>query len=175
MDAGGAVREEDLLLPEDDAAADNPHWVRTWYGLPARVVPSDEGLCDIALLGVPLPHPSLINATIRYGLPDRTKRRLFFLHEFGHLQTLPLLALPLLALRRRRSSGLARLGLNLLALEGFWELATELYVVSRTGREYFSAWRTSRNPAALLFWPLMLLLAALPLLGSPSRFTDPRA
>jgi hypothetical protein len=143
--------------------------VRTWYGLPARITPSDDGLCDIALLGVPLPHPSLINTTIRRGVPDRTKARLFFLHELGHLQTLPLLALPLLLLRRRRRTGIVGLILNLLALEGFWELATELYVVSRMGREYVTAWRSSRNLAALLFWPLALLLAVLPLLGTRHR------
>jgi hypothetical protein len=150
-----------------------PRWVTTWYGLPARVVPSDDGPCDIALLGVPLPHPSPINAAIRRGLPDRAKRRLSFLHEFGRLQTLPLLALPPLLWRQKRRPGLAGAILNLLALEGFWELATEIYVVSRKGREYITAWRTSRNLAALLFWPLMLALAALPLLlgtaGLPAK------
>lgn len=49
-------------------------------------------------------------------------------------------------------------------LEAFRELAAEVYVVSRTGWEYLTARRNSRNTAALLFWPLMLLLAALPFL-----------
>lgn len=161
-----------LLASNDDNVAEgypaegewSPRWVRTWYGLPARVAISDDGLCDVALLGVPLPHPSLINATIRRGVPPRAKARLFFLHELGHLQTLPFLALPLLLLRRKRRTGLAGAALNLLALEAFWELATEVYVVFRAGRGYVAAWRASRNPAALLFWPLTLLLAALPLL-----------
>jgi hypothetical protein len=174
---GAGPRRTELSTPKDNAVAENPstdsewypQWVTTWYGLPARVVPSDDGLCDIALLGVPLPHPSLINAAIRRGMPDRAKRRLSFLHEFGHLQTLPLLALPLFLLRRKRRTGLTGAALNILALESFWELVTETYVVFRTGREYLTAWRTSRNPATLLFWPLMLLFVALPFLASLTR------
>ncbi len=68
--------------------------------------PSADGEWLRCSLGVPLPDPSLINAAIWRGLPDRAKRRLFFLHESGRLQTLPLLALPLLLLRPRRRAGL---------------------------------------------------------------------
>jgi len=150
-----------FLLPLERAVA--------LAGSGVRVVISDDGLCDVALPGVPLPHPSLINAMIRRGLPPQAKARLFFLHELGHLQTLPLLALPLLLLRRKQRTSLAGAALDLLALEALWELASEVYVVSRTGRGYVGAWRASRNPAALLFWLLMLLLAALPLLRKEDR------
>ncbi len=68
-----------MTFTRDESA----HWVRTWYGLPARVVLSDDDLCDIALLGIPLLHPSLINLALRRGLPAEMRRRLFFLHELG--------------------------------------------------------------------------------------------
>lgn len=165
------MTSENENIARDPAAEGEefPRRVKTWYGAPARVVPSDDGLCDIVLYGLPFPHPSLINGALRRGVPERAKRRLFFLHEFGHLQTLPFLALLLPLLWRRRRSGPAWPVLSLLSLEGFWELITEMYVISRGGREYVDAWRASRNPTALLFWPVALLVAVLPLIGTRRR------
>jgi hypothetical protein len=140
-------------------------WLTTWYRLPARIVVSDDGLCDIAPLGISMPHPSLINLVLRRGVPDETRSRLFFLHEVGHLQTLPLLLLPLLLLQRKQRTRGKSLLLNILGVEAFWELTSETYVVWRTRHEYSAAWNASRNPAMLLFWPLMLILAALPFLA----------
>jgi hypothetical protein len=144
-------------------------WLTTWYRLPARIVVSDDGLCDIAPLGISMPHPSLINLVLRRGVPDETRSRLFFLHEVGHLQTLPLLLLPLLLLQRKQRTRGKSLLLNILGVEAFWELASETYVVWRARHEYSAAWNASRNPAMLLFWPLMLILAALPFLAVSGR------
>jgi hypothetical protein len=116
-----------------------------------------------------MPHPSLINLALRWGVPDETRLRLFFLHEVGHLQTLPLLLVPLLLLRRKQQTCRGSLLLNILGVEAFWELTSETYVVWRARDEYSAAWKDSRNPAMLLFWPLMLILAALPFLTVPGR------
>jgi len=147
-------------------------WRTTWYRLPARIIVSDNGLCDIAPLGIPLPHPSLINLALRRGMPDEARLRLFFFHELGHLQTLPLLLLPLLLLQLKQRTRRRSLLLNILGLEAFWELTSETYVVWRARHSYAAAWRASRNPAMVLFWPLMLALAALPFLAGPA---DPKA
>lgn len=148
----------------------SPHWVRSWYGVPARIVATDRGLCNVAFIGIPLPHPCLINLVIRHGLPELIKARLFFLHELGHVETLPLLVLPLILLWRGWKASPSPLILNLLALGSFWELVAEIYVIFRSRREYVAAWRQSRNPAALVFWPSLLLLAILPfLIRSHSR------
>jgi hypothetical protein len=75
--------------------------------------------------------------------------------------------LPLYFLHRRgRRRGAAAL-VDLLAFEAFWELVTEIYVVSRAGRRYPVFGRAFRNPAAIAFWPLMASLAVLPLPPSP--------
>lgn len=140
-------------------------WVRTWYGLPARVAPSERGLCDVALLGIPLPHPSLINLALRRGLPDGLKARLFFLHEFGHLQMLPLALLYWLFLRRTRRRRRIDVPLQLAAVQGFWELVTEAYVVWCMGPSYARTLSLTRSPWPVLFWPLMVSLAVLPFLS----------
>lgn len=156
--------------PSVEGGWQQPQTILTWYGLPARILPSRDGLCDVALLGVSLPHPSLINLTTRLGLPERLKARFFLLHEFGHLQTLPLVGLPLLLLHRHPVARRKTILLKLLALQAFWELFSEGYVVLKTGRAYLAAWRASRNPAILIFWPMMLLLATLPFRSRSSGF-----
>jgi hypothetical protein len=95
-----------------------------WYRLPARIVVSDDGLCDIAPLGISMPHPSLINLALRRGVPHETRLRLFFLHEVGHLQTLPLLVVPQLLLRRKQRARKGNFLFHVLGLEAFWELTT---------------------------------------------------
>ncbi len=117
------------------------HWRTTWYRLPTRIIVSDNGLCDIAPLGIPMPHPSLINLALRRGLPDEARLRLFFLHELGHLQTLPQLLLPLLLLQLKQRTRRRTLLLNILGLEAFWELTSETYVVWRARHWYAAAWR----------------------------------
>jgi len=133
------------------------------------VIPSERGLCDIALLGIPFPHPSLINSALRRGLSRDVKMQLYFFHELGHVQALPFAAAYwLLASRasgRRRTPFL----LTLLALQAFWEVAAESYVIWRMGRHYLTAWRKSPNPALVLFWPLMILLASLPFFAGTGR------
>ncbi len=94
---------------------------------------------------------------------------MFFLHELGHLQTVPFLAAFLPVVLRRRRPGLRARLLDIVTLQAFWELATETYVVLRARREYLPAIRQARNPAAFLFWPVMGLLAALPFLRRPVR------
>jgi hypothetical protein len=79
-------------------------------------------------------------------------------------------AVLLVGWRQARQTGRLGLLLWLLALGAAWELVTETYVIWRAGRAYVAALRMAPNPSAFLFWPLMLLLAALPLLAPRRRW-----
>ena len=135
--------------------------MRTWYGVRARVLPSEHGLCDVAVFGLPLPHPSLINIIIRRGRSPSIREQLFFLHELGHLQTAPLAAMVAVGVFRRPGRrGVMGAVLRLLAVEAVWELLTESYVVWRSGHDY---WKGT-TPVAIAFWPAMVGLAGTALL-----------
>lgn len=141
-----------------------PRRLVTWYGLPALIRQADDGLCDIAVAGLALPHPSLVNRIIRRGVPVDVRARLSLLHEFGHVQTMPFLAIPAAFLWRRRRQGPLAAPIQLLALGAYWEMASEGYVVLRAWQEYVAALRRSRTIWPVLFWPIMLLLGMLHLL-----------
>lgn len=93
-----------------------PRRIVTWYRLPALIRWSDDGLCDVALPGLALPHPSLVNGVIRRGLPADERAPSPSFMELGHLQTLPFLALPAALLWRRQRRGLLALPIELLAI-----------------------------------------------------------
>jgi hypothetical protein len=121
-----------------------PKRVRAWYGLPGEIVIEGDDWHLVKVGPLPLPHPPLINRFIRRGLPPETRLRLSYWHELGHLQTLPIALAHALWLWRRRprpkqKSLLSRLAWFTAALvthEAAWELASETYVLAKTGREY---------------------------------------
>ena len=64
--------------------------VRSWYGLRAELGVEDR-LWHLVRVGrVTLSHPPVVNTFLRAGFPEGERLRLSYLHEFGHLQTLPL-------------------------------------------------------------------------------------
>jgi len=86
-----------------------------------------------------------------------------FLHEFGHLQTLPVAvmhALWLLANGRWRRRGLWGILAAIAAHQAVWELASESYVIVKSRGEYGSIYRDYPNPAGQgAFWSFMFSLA----------------
>jgi hypothetical protein len=147
--------------------------VQAWYGLPAEIA-VENGLWHLVRVGgVALSHPPVVNLILRRGLPEADRLHLSFLHEFGHLQTLPVAlahALLLFSLRPKRRRGPARvmktLAAAFLAHEAVWELASELYVVANTGEEYRQIYRKHPNPGGqLVFWIGMGFLATVCTLG----------
>ena len=155
--------------------SDPVRWTRTWYGAPARVRAASSSLCEAALWGVALPHPSLVNMLIRRGLPADDRLRLSYWHELGHLQALPLVAVAALmtwasARRVRRSLVLSILGLNAL-----WELLAEGYVVWKVRGEYLLIYRRTWNPFLIPFWAAMGAFSVSLLAADPKRIpsTEP--
>lgn len=146
-----------------------PRRVRAWYGLPGEIVIQGDDWHLVKVGPLPLPHPPLINRFIRRGLPRQARLQLSYWHELGHLQALPLaLAHALWLWRRglgpRHMSLLSRLGWFTAALtahEAAWELASESYVLARSGREYRRLYRKHPNPFLAIFWGGMAGLALL--------------
>lgn len=144
-----------------------PRRVRAWYGLPGEIVIEGDQWHLVKVAPVPPPHPPLINRLIRRGLPPDDRLRLSYRHELGHLQTLPLAlahAVWLWRGRRRRPGlrvgRLIRLAAALVAHEAAWELASETYVLARSGRDYRALYRKHPNPLLAAFWWGMAALAA---------------
>ena len=146
-----------------------PRRVRAWYGLPGEIVIEGDSWHLVKVGPVPLPHPPLVNRFIRRSLPSDARLHLSYLHELGHLQTLPLaLAHAVWLWRhrwgpRRRSlpSRLLRLATAVVGHEAAWELVSESYVMSRSGLEYRRLYREHPNPLLALFWGGMAGLALL--------------
>ena len=143
--------------------------VRSWYGLRAEIEVENE-LWHLVRVGrVALPHPPVVNLILRRGLPPEDRLRLSFLHEFGHLQTLPVAlahaALLLLAGQwrgRGMRSTLSALGAAVVAHETVWELASETYAVASAGPDYRRVYRAHPNRVGqAIFWGGMTALAAL--------------
>lgn len=142
-----------------------PKAVKAWYGLRGEIAVEDELWHLVRVDGVSLPHPPLVNLMIRRGLAAEDRLHFSYLHEFGHLQTLPLTAIHVLLLvwlsrRGTRPAGIKLLA-GLLAHEAVWELASEGYVVLHTGRPYGRVYRSRPNRWQGLFWLGMSLLAVI--------------
>lgn len=141
----------------------------SWYGLPAEIAVENNLWHLVRVGGVPLHHPPVVNMILRRGLPEGARLHLSFLHEFGHLQTLPLAiahALMLLITGRWRGRGflgsLTALMATALAHEAVWELASETYVVISTKQDYRHIYRRHPNPGGqMLFWGSMTGIAVL--------------
>lgn len=156
-------------MAEDTAVTPPTHHVCSWYGLSAEIV-VEGSLWHLVRLGrLALYHPPLVNLVLRYGLPREARLQLSLLHEFGHLQTLPVAVLHLLWLvvyGRFRRPTKAETGAAVLAAvvahQATWELASESYVMAHTGPEYRRIYREHPNPLGhVVFWGGMALLAAL--------------
>ena len=113
--------------------------------------------------GVALNHPPVVNLVLRRGQPRQERLYLSFLHEFGHLQTLPVAiihALWLLGSGRWRRRGFWGMLAALVAHEAVWELASESYVLMKARGEYGRIYRNYPNPVGrFAFWSVMFSLA----------------
>ncbi|MFV1950090.1 MAG: hypothetical protein ACC633_09220 [Anaerolineales bacterium] len=139
---------------------------RTWYGLEAEVTVSESNLHQVKLPKITLPHPGVVNWFSRQGLPVDTRLELTALHEFGHLQTLPvpLTHLLLLLWPRRgkpRITGWRRFGLILLSHQTIWEVASESYVVASDRRALTAPRPRWAHGLYAFFWACVIIFSLL--------------
>ncbi len=150
-------------MMEKETAVTPTHHVRSWYGLSAEIG-VENNLWHLVRVGqVALPHPPAVNLALRRGQPRQERLYLSFLHEFGHLQTLPvavLHALWLLANGRWRRRGFWGTLAAVVAHEAVWEMASESYVLIKAKGEYGRIYRRHPNLAGrFAFWSVMFSLA----------------
>ncbi len=164
-------------VPLRAATGRPPRVVRAWYGLRAEIEVENEHWHLVRVGGVTLNHPPIVNLILRRGLRREARLRLSFLHEFGHLQTLPVAlahAALLLVIRQRRRRGsrgaLATLSAAVVAHASACELTSELYVAVRAGCDYRRIYRAHPNRIGqVLFWGGLAALAAITTLGFSRR------
>lgn len=140
----------------------SPVRVRSWYGLPGEIEVENELWHLVTIGGVQLNHPPIVNVILRRGLAREDRRRLSYLHEYGHFQTLPLAAAHvLLVLWAGRPQQRPRLGWLLwltglaVAHQAVWELAAESYTVLHAGAAYCQTYRRTPNRLVPVFWGVM--------------------
>ena len=139
---------------------DSTHRVHSWYGLPAEIAVEDNLWHLVRVGGVALNHPPLVNLLLRRGQPRQERLHLSFLHEFGHLQTLPVTVIHVLWLLvkgRWRERGfwetLTAVLATFVAHQASWELASELYVLVKAGQAYGRIYRKFPNRIGRsVFW-----------------------
>ncbi|MCL7453077.1 MAG: hypothetical protein M8467_08505 [Anaerolineae bacterium] len=138
-----------------------PENVRSWYGLPGKIVVENEYWHRVRVGGVAVNHPPLVNLFLRRGLSRKDRLRLSHLHEFGHFQMLPLALALLLCLLRPRGSQQPPAPRWLVWIGGFvahqaaWEMASEAYVMAHEGVAYRETYRRTPNLFLPLFWVVM--------------------
>jgi hypothetical protein len=141
--------------------------VRSWYGVTAEIAVENNLWHLVRVGGVALHHSPLVSLILRRGQPRRERLYLSFLHEFGHLQTLPVAILHavwlLLTVRwrnRHLSEAMAMIAAIAVAHQAVWELASEIYVVLKTWREYRRMYHEHPNRIGrIAFWGGMTLLS----------------
>lgn len=137
----------------------------TWYGLPVDITVSSDRWHRVVVLGLPFPHPGLVNVFARLGLPVDERLPLTYRHEFGHLQTLPVSLAHLVVIlwpragRRGGSRWLLAL-VGLLAHQAVWEVAAESYLLVSSRRDRSRSRSTTCKAIYAILWGAMAFLAA---------------
>ncbi len=147
-------------MMEKETAVTPTHHVRSWYGLSAEIG-VENNLWHLVRVGrVALPHPPLVNLALRRGQPRQERLYLSFLHEFGHLQTLPVAVLHAIwLLADGRWRGLGGTLAAVVAHQAVWELASESYVMVKARGEYGRIYHRYPNLVGrFAFWSVMFSL-----------------
>ncbi len=137
---------------------------RTWYGLPVDITVASNNFHRVAMPGLALPHPGVVNIFSRWEMPMQERLELTYRHELGHLQMLPVPLVHLLLLLwprpgQRHGTRWLRWLIGLIAHQALWELAAEGYVVATVSREHWSSRSTPARWLYVGFWAGIAFLA----------------
>jgi len=140
--------------------------LRTWYGANAYVEVNDHVFHKAGIGNVIIPHPPAVNWLLRMGLEPDFKKKLSLLHEFGHLQTLPLsllytAGLFLIAVLLGKDSAV-ELAFMLISVHATWEIFAEIYTVFSAGSLYKNYYQGVSIIPRLLFWSITGSLTVAP-------------
>lgn len=132
----------------------------TWFGL-VVVIEIGNGWFHRAGFGkIVIPHPPAINWLLRLGLPNDAKRNLIIIHEFGHLQTLPLVLIYfIISLLSTTTFGdfiYSNIFILIVGTYALWEMLAEIYTLIATGPNYKIYYEGSGKIPRVLFWLLTI-------------------
>ncbi len=128
--------------------------VKSWHGLEFEITVWDNWQAKIGFFK----HPQIANFFLRRSLSKKNRCELEVLHEFGHVQTFPLILiyyLPFLNLPSFKEVLIVTVGMLL-----FWEILAEIYVVLKHP-SYFSVYKRA-NVSYFLFWMVTITGAIFP-------------
>jgi hypothetical protein len=130
----------------------------TWYGLHATVNIGPGFVHKTGLGGFVIPHRPLVNWLLRKALKDAARYRLTFVHEFGHLQTAPMIlvygAATMAFYLITNRADLPGIMITLIGAQAAWEIASELYAVRSDPQIYKENYRGACLLHRLIFWIL---------------------
>lgn len=173
----------DIYNETSNTDCEHTFHARAWYGVTAEISVENNLWHLVRVGGVALHHPPVVNLILRRGQPRQARLYLSFLHEFGHLQTLPVAITHLIWLlivvswrERRLRDTLAMLAAIVVAHEAVWELTSEMYVMLKAGTKYRRIYHEHPNRVGqVAFWGVMAALSgvlSLWLLWTGARNSD---
>ena len=136
---------------------------RTWYGLTAVVEIHDRSFHRAGFGKLLIPHPPAVNWLLRFGLPNKPYLELSAIHEFGHLQLLPFIAVYSLAavawVLAAHKESLVGIVALLVGIHATWEILAELYARLRTGPLYPLSYKGITIIPRIIFWSVMTAIS----------------
>lgn len=136
---------------------EQPEKITSWYGLAGTVI-IDESLFHRSGFGkIVVLHPGVVNWLLRQRLSKADRKMLTYHHELGHLQTMPifLIYLMLLIVLQWESLNWLIIIAIVVASQGLWELVSELSVIMKLRKSYFTIYRNKLiNP--IIFGLIMI-------------------
>ncbi len=131
--------------------------VKSWHGLEFEIVIWSNWWAKIGFMR----HPQLANFLMRYGLPEKERVKMEALHEFGHVQTFPIVLIYYLPFLFLEIPGWVEFIIITAGMLLFWEILAEGYVVIKYSR-YFEIYRKKFHPLYFIFWIITIGASAYP-------------
>ena len=135
---------------------------KTWFGITAVIEIHSRSFHRAGIGKALIPHPPVVNRLLRLGLPDASYYKLSVIHEFGHFQTLPVVAVCITAAawwisvaNKASFVGIAAVLLSILATA---EILAEGYVRFHTGTLYLQYYSGVSIVPRVIFWVISIAI-----------------
>lgn len=129
---------------------------RTWYGITATVIIGPAFIHSAGWGPLLIPHPPVVNWLLRLTLTEKNRETLTFIHEFEHLQSVPLYMLytaGMLALAFSKGhAGLTEIFFVLVSSQAGWEIISEFLTFYKNKPLYRRAYNKTAMFPRIVFW-----------------------
>jgi hypothetical protein len=135
---------------------------RTWYGMIGTVTLTSELMHKTGFGIFVVSHPAAVNWLLRKGLPEVDGIALSLRHEFGHLQTLPLVLAytGAMAVLSGDLSLWIRIPAVLISSQAAWEIMAEFLTWAGGVRFYRARYAEAKKLPRIIFWLLAVVMTA---------------